>query len=179
MSRILFPDIVVNIGGFEYQHEREIAPLVAAFEGKSITPLRRGEAGVDGLLHYGSTPATLIGSNGLESVQFKDFSTGNAKNIVDRARDVKQDIVEANLHRPANEQLQNVSVFGRVNSSKVTVNSLVEQLKLDANSEHGGLVGITKGNLVSKATFFLHDGIVRVQGGNIFSCGSNGKCTQR
>jgi RHS repeat-associated protein len=177
--RQVFPDIVVKTGGFEFQSEREIAPIVAAFEGKSIEPLPHGQAGVDAMMYYGQTPATFLGNNGFEIAQLKSFDTGNVKNVVDRTRDIRVDIDKANSTRGPNEQYQNVSAYVRVTNPQITANSLVDQLKTDANSSHGGVVGITKGNTLSTVTYFVKGGIVRVQGGHIYSCDEKGKCTQR
>jgi hypothetical protein len=177
--REIFPDIVVQTRGFQYPSERELAPIVAAFEGKSIQPLPPNEAAVDAILYNGQSPASLFGNNGLEVAQLKSFDTGNVKNVVDRTVDIKSDIDKANGKRNPDQQYQQVSAYVRVTSSGITVNSLVDQLKLDAKSSTGGLVGITKGNTLSKATFFLRDGVVRVQQGKIYGCDEKGKCTQR
>lgn len=112
-------------------------------------------------------------------MQIKNFTTDSVKNVVDRAADIKTDLVKLNANRPADQQLQGVSAFVRVTSSQITVNSLVGQLKLDAQSSTGGLVGATRGNILPKTTFFLKDGVVRVQEGKIYSCDDKGKCTQR
>ena len=177
--RQLWPDIVVNTGNLKVPSEKEVAPLVAAFEGKSF--LGTDQAGIDGLLHYGQSPATLnpFSSNGVEPVQLKSFPTDSVKNVVDNTYDIKTNLVNLNGKRPANMQFQGVSAFIRVESSKITVNSLIDQLKLDAQSSTGGLVGATKGSILPKATFFLRDGVVRVQEGKIFSCDNKGKCTQK
>jgi hypothetical protein len=178
--REIFPDIVVNTRGLKEQSERELAPIVAAFEGKSFAGVpNANEPAIDGLLHYGQSPASLFGNNGLEPVQLKSFDTGSVQNVVDRTRAIKFDIDKANGKRDADSQLQGVSAFVRVTNSQITVNSLVNELKLDAKSSHGGLVGITKGNTLSKATFFLRDGVVRVQQGKIYSCDEKGKCSAR
>jgi RHS repeat-associated protein len=178
--REIFPDIAVNTRGLQEMSEKELAPLVAAFEGKSFAGVSNAnEPGIDGVLHFGQSPATMFGNNGLEPVQLKSFSSNSVKNVVDNTFDIKTKLVDLNTKRGADSQLQGVSAFVRVTSSQITVSSLVDQLKLDARSSTGGLVGATRGNILPKATFFLRDGVVRVQEGKIFSCDQKGKCTQR
>jgi RHS repeat-associated protein len=177
--RQIWPDIAVNTGNLQYPHEKEMAPLVAAFEGKSFLGI--DAPGIDGIVHYGQSPSTWnpFADKGIEPVQLKNYTTDSVQNVVDNTYDIKSKLVDLNTKRDANSQLQGVSAFVRVTSSKITVNSLVDQLKLDARSSTGGLVGATRGNILPKATFFLKDGVVRVQEGKIFSCDEKGKCTQR
>jgi RHS repeat-associated protein len=177
--REIWPDIAVSTGNLQYPHEREMAPLVAAFEGKSFLGI--DAAGIDGIVHHGQSPSSWnpFADKGIEPVQLKNYTTDSVQNVVDNTRGIKADLERVNASRAGNEQLQGVSAFVRVNSSKITVNSLVNELKLDAQSSHGGLVGATRGNTLPKATFFLRDGVVRVQEGKIFSCNEQGRCAQR
>ena len=82
------------------------------------------------------------------------------------------------LVKRGKDPLSGVSTFVRVMSPDINLKSLINAIQLDAQSETGGLLKITTGQYVPKVTFFLRDGVVRVQNGVIYSCANTGNCQQ-
>ena len=165
LEGIFGPRIYFSAGGLS-QAESKFALEVAVYSQRSFMGVAAKNApGIDGA-SFGLLTTGGI-SPDIQLISLKE-TTGGLSAILKHASSAETQAAAAGY--------QNVDLYIKSTNQNVDVKTLADFIQKGAAQGNGGIAAISKQGTIQSVTIFAQDGAVKVAGGKVVSCDSNGNC---
>ncbi|MBX3278279.1 MAG: hypothetical protein KF868_09780, partial [Acidobacteria bacterium] len=165
LEGVFGPKIYFSRGGLD-KAESAFAAEVAVYSGRSFMGVAsRDTPGIDGV-SFG-----LLTTNGV----FKDIQLISLKETQGGLSAILKHASGAEAQAKA-AGYKNVDLYIKSTNQNVDVKTLVDFIQKGASEGNGGIAAISNQGTIQSVTILARDGAVKVAGGKVVSCDSNGKC---